>query len=56
MLRSVTLFKKQGLQPIPAPVNFQVKEAQESNPDTYFRKGDHLQQVETAWHEYLELV
>jgi uncharacterized SAM-binding protein YcdF (DUF218 family) len=55
MLRSVALFKKHGLQPIPAPADYQVKVAQGPDPGRFFPKIDSLQQVETAWHEYLGL-
>ncbi len=56
MPRSVALFKKHGLQPIPAPADYQVKEAQGPNPSRFFPKAGYMEQAESAWHEYLGLV
>jgi uncharacterized SAM-binding protein YcdF (DUF218 family) len=55
MPRSVALFKKHGLQPIPAPADYQVKEAQGADPAKFFPTVGSLIKVETAWHEYLGL-
>ena len=55
MPRSVALFKKHGLQPIPAPADYQVKEAQGPDPTRFFPKAGPLVQMESAWHEYLGL-
>jgi uncharacterized SAM-binding protein YcdF (DUF218 family) len=55
MPRSVALFKKHGLQLIPAPADYLVKEAPGPDPARYFPKAGHLGQVESAWHEYLGL-
>jgi uncharacterized SAM-binding protein YcdF (DUF218 family) len=55
MLRSVALFKKHGLHPIPAPADYLVKEAQGPNHGRFFPSAGPLQQVESAWHEYLGL-
>jgi uncharacterized SAM-binding protein YcdF (DUF218 family) len=55
MPRSVALFKKHGLQPIPAPADYLVKEAQGLDATRFFPKAGHLGQVESAWHEYLGL-
>ena len=53
MPRSVALFKKHGLKPIPAPADYRVKEAQGADPTRFFPEVGALRQVETAWHEYL---
>lgn len=55
MPRSVALFKKQGLQVVPAPADYRVKEAQGSHPERFFPNAEPLVQAETAWHEYLGL-
>lgn len=55
MPRSVALFKKHGLQPIPAPADYLVKEAQGPNLGRFFPSAGPLVQVESAWHEYLGL-
>jgi uncharacterized SAM-binding protein YcdF (DUF218 family) len=56
MPRSVALFKKHGLQPIPAPADYRVKEAQGPNPGRFFPQAGPMEQAESAWHEYLGLV
>jgi uncharacterized SAM-binding protein YcdF (DUF218 family) len=53
MPRSMALFKKRGMQPIPAPADFQVQEAQGRQPARFFPKASSLLQVEKAVHEYL---
>jgi uncharacterized SAM-binding protein YcdF (DUF218 family) len=55
MPRSMALFKKRGLQPIPAPTDFQVREAPVPNPGRFFPHASSLSGVENAWHEYLGL-
>jgi uncharacterized SAM-binding protein YcdF (DUF218 family) len=55
MPRSVALFKKHGLQPIPAPADYLAKEAQGLNLGRFFPSAGPLGQVESAWHEYLGL-
>ena len=55
MPRSMALFRKRGLQPIPAPADFLVREAQGSDPSRFFPGAGSLGQVETAVHEYLGL-
>jgi uncharacterized SAM-binding protein YcdF (DUF218 family) len=53
--RSVALFKKQGLKPIPAPADYQVKAAQGPDPIRWFPAPAPLRQTATAGHEYLGL-
>jgi uncharacterized SAM-binding protein YcdF (DUF218 family) len=55
MPRSMALFRKRGLQPIPAPTDFQVRESQGFDPNRFFPQATSLGQVETALHEYLGL-
>jgi uncharacterized SAM-binding protein YcdF (DUF218 family) len=55
MPRSVALFKKHGLKPIPAPADYQIKEAQGPDPSRFFPQVGPLRQAEIAWHEYLGL-
>ena len=56
MPRSVALFKKHGLDPIPAPADYLVKKAQRFSPGAFFPGSDALKQTEVVWHEYLGLV
>jgi uncharacterized SAM-binding protein YcdF (DUF218 family) len=55
MPRSMALFKKRGLQPIPAPSDFLVREGPGLNPGRFFPCASSLSGVESAWHEYLGL-
>jgi uncharacterized SAM-binding protein YcdF (DUF218 family) len=55
MPRSMALFAKHGLHPIPAPTDYQVREARKPNPGRFFPTVGSLGQVETAMHEYLGL-
>lgn len=55
MPRSIALFRKQGLQPIPAPTDFWVKEHQKINPGSFFPSAMGLRKMERAVHEYLGL-
>jgi uncharacterized SAM-binding protein YcdF (DUF218 family) len=53
MPRSMALFKKRGMQPIPAPTDFLVREGPRPTPGRFFPYASSLSGVETAWHEYL---
>jgi uncharacterized SAM-binding protein YcdF (DUF218 family) len=57
MPRSMALFKKLGMQPIPAPTDYRVKERQGQEVILYafFPGVDELQKAETAVYEYLGL-
>jgi uncharacterized SAM-binding protein YcdF (DUF218 family) len=55
MPRAMALFRKRGLQPIPAPSDFPAREPQGFNPDGFLPRASSLGQVETALHEYLGL-
>jgi uncharacterized SAM-binding protein YcdF (DUF218 family) len=53
MPRSMALFRKRGLQPIPAPADFLLKETAGPGPGRFFPHASSLRGVEAAWHEYL---
>ena len=53
MPRAIALFKKEGLNPIPAPTDFKVKD---SNKALSLPNGSNLKKTEIAWHEYLGLL
>jgi uncharacterized SAM-binding protein YcdF (DUF218 family) len=55
MPRAMALFRKRGLQPIPAPADFRVVGAQRLVPAMVFPRGSSLGEVEIATHEYLGL-
>lgn len=56
MPRSMALFKKLGMRPIPAPTGYLVKESQGSNPFQFFPDAGGFFKTESAFHEYLGLV
>lgn len=56
MPRSMALFRRRGLQPIPAPADFQATNAQSFEPGSFFPGVGSLGQTQTALHEYLGLV
>jgi len=53
MPRSIALFKKLGMHPIPAPTDYLVKESQEMNPNKFYPRAENLDKAERAFHEYL---
>ena len=53
--RSMSLFRRRGLQPIPAPADFLTKNIQSSDPMRFFPGVGSLGQTQTAVHEYLGL-
>jgi uncharacterized SAM-binding protein YcdF (DUF218 family) len=57
MPRAMALFKKLGMQPIPAPTDYGVKggQGQEVIPSGFFPGAEVLQKAETAVYEYLGL-
>ena len=55
MPRSTALFKKHGMQPIPAPTGFLVREGPRPDPRRFFPCASSLSGMETAGHEYLGL-
>jgi uncharacterized SAM-binding protein YcdF (DUF218 family) len=55
MPRSMALFRRRGLQPIPAPADFRAPETRSSGPSRFFPGAGALGQTQTALHEYLGL-
>jgi uncharacterized SAM-binding protein YcdF (DUF218 family) len=55
MPRSMALFRRCGLQPIPAPTDFQAPPSQSSAPFRFFPRAESLGQTKIAVHEYLGL-
>ena len=55
MPRALALFKKQGLEPIPAPTNYQALESQQLCPGDFLPRADSLEKETSAVHEYLGL-
>jgi uncharacterized SAM-binding protein YcdF (DUF218 family) len=53
MPRSVALFKKVGLKPIPAPTNHRVVEGKSMSPGDFFPSTGGLSKAETAIYEFL---
>ena len=56
MPRSMALFKKQGMNPIPAPTGHWVKREQGMGPEGSFPDAGGLRKAERAVYEYLGLV
>lgn len=55
MPRSMALFRRRGLQPIPAPADFRAPKTQSPSPVRFFPGVGSLRQTQTAVHEYLGL-
>ncbi len=53
MPRSMALFKRLGLNPIPAPTDHSVKERQRIIPWNFYPSAHSLRKAEKAFHEYL---
>jgi len=53
--RSMALFRKCGMQPIPAPANYMVKKSQGCKRRMFFPNPLHLMLAQNAVHEYLGL-
>jgi uncharacterized SAM-binding protein YcdF (DUF218 family) len=53
MPRSMALFKKCGMHPIPAPTDYFVKKRQRVSPGIFFPSANNLCKAERAFHEYL---
>lgn len=51
--RSVALFKKQGLSPIPAPVGYMVKKRTNLSPGDFFPTVAALRKTQRAFYEYM---
>jgi uncharacterized SAM-binding protein YcdF (DUF218 family) len=55
MPRSMALFEKRGMRPIPAPIGHRVKERQMITPAMFFPSADRIAKMEHAFYEYLGL-
>jgi uncharacterized SAM-binding protein YcdF (DUF218 family) len=53
MPRSIALFKKQGMNPIPAPTGHLVVRKQGLSPSSFFPGAGNLRKAEASFHEYL---
>lgn len=53
MPRSVALFEKNGMRPIPAPVGHRVKEIQKLSPGIFFPRAEGIDKMEQVFYEYL---
>jgi len=56
MPRSMALFRKFGMNPIPAPTNYMVVKQSRFHPRAFFPGSDSLRKTEAAIHEYLGLI
>ncbi|MBU1055189.1 MAG: YdcF family protein [Proteobacteria bacterium] len=56
MQRSMAIFQKAGMNPIPAPVGHLVKKAERINPFMYFPDSTEIKKLDLAVHEYLGLL
>ena len=56
MPRSMAMFKKLGMDPVPAPTDYWVKERQAVSPSMFFPSAGNLRKAERAVYEYLGLL
>ncbi|NQT55363.1 MAG: YdcF family protein, partial [Desulfobacteraceae bacterium] len=56
MPRSMALFEKRGMRPIPAPIGHSIKERQKITPAMFFPSAGQIEKIERAFYEYLGLV
>jgi uncharacterized SAM-binding protein YcdF (DUF218 family) len=56
MPRAVYLFRKAGLEPLPAPTNHLVKKGEKRNPWFWLPSSAHISKMESAIHEYAGLI
>ncbi|MFP4086062.1 MAG: ElyC/SanA/YdcF family protein, partial [Desulfobacteraceae bacterium] len=57
MPRAMSLFRKQGMTPVPAPTDYRVREGEgEMGPTDFFPRAEGLEEAERAVHEYLGMV
>jgi len=55
MPRSMTHFRRLGLEPIPAPADFQAKRNKVWSPGAFFPSAQAISKAQIAVHEYLGL-
>lgn len=53
MARSVALFKAKGMNPIPAPTGYRVKQIQKISPSMFFPSSNGIDKMERVVYEYL---
>ena len=56
MPRSISIFKKLGMNPIPAPTGHKVKERRGLSPGSFFPNALSLHKSERAFYEYLGIL
>jgi uncharacterized SAM-binding protein YcdF (DUF218 family) len=56
MPRSMALFRKYGMDPIPAPTSYMVHKQSQFNPGVFFPSTGSLGKMEIAIHEYLGII
>jgi len=56
MPRSMALFQKQGMHPIPAPSGYRVKDRKEVDPFMFFPDSGGIEKMELAVHEYFGML
>jgi uncharacterized SAM-binding protein YcdF (DUF218 family) len=56
MPRSMAIFRKLGMNPVPAPTGHKVRNSQTLNPLLFFPKAENLLKSESGMHEYLGMV
>jgi uncharacterized SAM-binding protein YcdF (DUF218 family) len=56
MPRSMALFEKRGMRPIPAPIGHRIKERQKITPAMFFPSAERIEKMERAFYEYLGLM
>ncbi|MCX5815732.1 MAG: YdcF family protein [Proteobacteria bacterium] len=56
MPRSIALFRKYGMDPIPAPTNYMVVKQSQFHPGMFFPSASSLGMLEAASHEYLGMI
>ncbi len=55
MPRAMALFKNLGMDPVPAPTDYLVKESERTNPGRFYPRAENLHKAERAFYEYLGL-
>ncbi len=56
MPRSMAMFKRMGMDPVPAPAGYMVKESRRVNPNSFFPGADGLSTSERTFYEYLGIL
>jgi uncharacterized SAM-binding protein YcdF (DUF218 family) len=55
MPRAMALFKKRGMDPVPAPIGHIVRKSNGMNPGTFFPSAGNIGKLENAFREYMGL-